>query len=53
MMPYYGMPVGTELEEVGFSFNRSIITELLREELGFTGIICTDWGLISDHEGDG
>ena len=53
MMPYYGMPVGTDLEAVGFSFNRAIITELLRQELGFTGVICTDWGLISDHEGMG
>ena len=22
MMPYYGMPIGTEYEEVGFSFSR-------------------------------
>ena len=30
MMPYYGMPIGTEYEEVGFGFNTSIITGLLR-----------------------
>jgi beta-glucosidase len=48
VMPYYGMPVGTEFEEVGFSFNRSVITGLLRERLGFDGIVCTDWGLIVD-----
>ncbi|MGE5223780.1 MAG: glycoside hydrolase family 3 protein, partial [Omnitrophica WOR_2 bacterium] len=30
IMPYYGMPVGTELEEVGFGFNRQVITGLLR-----------------------
>jgi len=48
MMPYYGMPIGTEHEEVGFSFSRSIITGLLREQLGFEGIVCTDWGLITD-----
>jgi beta-glucosidase len=48
MMPYYGMPVGTEHEEVGFAFSRGIITELLQEQLGFTGIVCTDWGLITD-----
>jgi beta-glucosidase len=48
MMPYYGMPVGTQFEEVGFGFNRHIITGLLREQLGFDGIICTDWGLITD-----
>ncbi|WP_285362848.1 glycoside hydrolase family 3 N-terminal domain-containing protein [Microbacterium sp. LMC-P-041] len=53
MMPYYGMPVGTEYEEVGFGFNRSIITELLREQLGFDGIVCTDWGLINDATVEG
>ncbi len=53
IMPYYGMPVGTEHEEVGFSFDRSIVTDLLRAELGFKGIICTDWGLITDKPGVG
>jgi beta-glucosidase len=49
MMPYYGMPVGTEFEEVGFGFNRGVITGLLRERYGFDGIVCTDWGLITGH----
>ena len=48
MMPYYGMPVETEWEEVGFGFNKGIVTGLLREQLGFQGIVCTDWGLITD-----
>lgn len=48
MMPYYGMPVGTEYEEVGFGFNKSVITTLLRERFGFDGIVCTDWGLLTD-----
>lgn len=50
MMPYYGMPVGTQYEEVGFGFNRSVITGLLRERYGFDGLVCTDWGLITDGE---
>ncbi|MGY4743977.1 glycoside hydrolase family 3 protein [Streptomyces sp. ATMOS53] len=50
MMPYYGMPVGTEHEEVGFGFNKGIITGLLREELGFTGIVVADWGLITESD---
>ncbi|MFB6612146.1 glycoside hydrolase family 3 protein [Agromyces sp. NPDC056379] len=50
IMPYYGMPVGTEYEEVGFGFNKSVITGLLRERYGFDGIVCTDWGLINDAE---
>lgn len=49
VMPYYGMPIGTEHEEVGFGFNRSVLTGLLRERLGFAGIVCTDWGLITDR----
>ncbi|KAJ5762189.1 uncharacterized protein N7511_005571 [Penicillium nucicola] len=48
IMPYYGMPVKTQYEEVGFAFNKAIITQLLREELGFEGIVCTDWGLLTD-----
>ena len=38
-MPYYGMPVGLPIEEVGFSFNRAVITGLLREKYGFDGIV--------------
>ncbi|GAB7106106.1 glycoside hydrolase family 3 N-terminal domain-containing protein [Streptomyces phaeofaciens JCM 4814] len=50
MMPYYGQPVGTDWEEVGFGFNKDVLTGLLRGRLGFDGIICTDWGLLSDAE---
>ncbi|GAA3635915.1 glycoside hydrolase family 3 N-terminal domain-containing protein [Microbacterium awajiense] len=49
IMPYYGMPVGTEYEEVGFGFNKGVLTGLLRERFGFDGIVCTDWGLITDQ----
>jgi beta-glucosidase len=49
VMPYYGMPVGTQFEEVGFAFNKQIITGLLREELGFDGVVCTDWGVLSSQ----
>jgi beta-glucosidase len=53
LMPYYGMPVGTEHEEVGFGFNRGVVTGLLRERYGFDGVVCTDWGLLSDTVLDG
>lgn len=49
IMPYYGMPIGTEHEEVGFAFNKSVITGLLREHYGFDGIVCADWGVINDR----
>jgi beta-glucosidase len=48
VMPYYGMPVGTEYEEVGFGFNRGVISGLLRERYGFDGVVCSDWGLLTD-----
>lgn len=48
IMPYYGVPMGQNSEEVGFSFSRDIITGLLREKYKFDGIVCTDWGIISD-----
>lgn len=47
IMPYYGMPVGTPLEEVGFGFNKDVITGLLREKYGFDGVVCTDWTLLT------
>ncbi|GAA2656161.1 glycoside hydrolase family 3 protein [Paractinoplanes durhamensis] len=50
VMPYYGMPVGTEHEEVGFGFNKGIIQDLLRGHYGFDGVVCTDWGLVTDAD---
>jgi beta-glucosidase len=55
IMPAYGKPIDLELdgekvEPVAFSFNRRIVTRLLREELGFDGVVVTDWGLITDVE---
>ncbi len=53
IMPYYGMPVGTDYEEVGFGFNRGVVTGLLRDRYGFDGVVCSDWGLLSDTLIDG
>ena len=50
IMPYYGIPVGTQYEEVAFGFNKGVITDLLRHHYGFDGLICTDWGLLTDRE---
>jgi beta-glucosidase len=46
IMPYYSAPKGKEFEEVGFSFNKAIIDDLLRKKLGFKGIINSDTGPI-------
>ena len=49
MMPYYSRPVGLEeYESVGFSFNKGVVTGLLKDTLGYEGVVLTDWGLITD-----
>lgn len=48
IMPYYGIPVGQTDEDVAMSYNKTIITTLLREKYQYDGIVCTDWGLITD-----
>lgn len=48
MMPYYGVPTDQTDENVAMAYNKTIITTLLRERYKYDGVICTDWGLISD-----
>ncbi|NBT07905.1 MAG: glycoside hydrolase family 3 protein [Chitinophagia bacterium] len=48
VMPYYGIPMGQTNEDVGFGYNKEIITGLLRNQYKFDGIVCTDWGLVTD-----
>ena len=47
IMPYYGIPVSQTNDDVAMAFNKYILTDLLREELGFKGVICSDWGIIT------
>ena len=54
IMPYYGRPVGLLLggepvEEVGFGYNRRILTDLLRRQLGYDGVVLSDWELVNDN----
>jgi len=44
IMPYYSLPEGTEYEEVGYAFNKGVIQDLLRGQMGFKGIINSDTG---------
>lgn len=48
IMPAYSRPIGTEYDPIAFSFNKQIVTDLLRKQLGFDGIVLTDWGLVTD-----
>ena len=49
IMPYYGVPVDQTDENVAMAYNKTIITGLLREKYQYDGVVCTDWGLITDH----
>ncbi len=53
IMPYYGVPVDQTDENVAMSYNKQIITGLLRGKYGYDGVVCTDWGLVTDrHMGE-
>ena len=47
-MPYYTISYGQDKENgenVGNSFSHYLIGDLLREQLGYDGVVCTDWGI--------
>ncbi|MCB9343351.1 MAG: glycoside hydrolase family 3 C-terminal domain-containing protein [Lewinellaceae bacterium] len=50
IMPYYGIPTGQTDEDVAMSYNKAIITDLLRNKYKYDGVVCTDWGLITDAQ---
>lgn len=50
IMPYYGVPTDQTSENVAMSYNKDIITGLLRGKYKFNGIVCTDWGLVTDSK---
>ncbi|PRB41076.1 hypothetical protein CQ020_14335 [Arthrobacter sp. MYb23] len=53
VMTYYGKPVGTAWDEVGFAFNAPVVRDILRKRLHFDGIVVTDWNLLeSEQMGD-
>ncbi|HDZ04978.1 hypothetical protein LCGC14_0348150 [marine sediment metagenome] len=47
VMPYYTISDG-EGEAVGNGFNKYLLTDVLRGEYGYEGVICTDWGITND-----
>ncbi|KAI6784441.1 periplasmic beta-glucosidase/beta-xylosidase [Emericellopsis cladophorae] len=47
IMPYYSQPKGNDWEEVGFAFNKGVIRDLLQDQLGFEGIVLTDFGILT------
>src|SRR3984957_9616693 len=53
VMPTYDVLLGVSLEgaplePVGANFNRQLLTDLLRQKHGFTGLILSDWAITRD-----
>lgn len=46
IMPYYSIPNNTKYEKIAYAYNRGVLQGLLRNELGFKGIINSDTGPI-------
>jgi beta-glucosidase len=52
VMPYYTISYDIDKqnnENVGNSFNKYLINDLLRGKYGFDGVVCTDWGVTKDE----
>jgi beta-glucosidase len=45
IMPYYSIPKDITTEQVGMSYSKEIVTDLLRNRLGFTGVVNSDSGI--------
>lgn len=50
IMPYYTVnwDMDPQGHQVGNSYSRYIIADMLREQAGFDGVVCTDWGITGD-----
>jgi len=46
IMPYYSIPLDTKYEKIAYAYNKAVIKDLLRDSLGFKGIINSDTGPI-------
>ena len=55
VMPYYTVSWGLDSRDgknVGNSYSRWLIHDMLREKYGFRGVVCTDWGITQDPAPD-
>ena len=53
LMPYYTISYGEDNGEgVGNGYSKYIVNDLLREEYGYDGVVCTDWMVIPDAQDD-
>lgn len=53
IMPYYTISYGIDPggQNVGNSYSRYIITDMLRDKYGYDGVVCTDWAITHDEAG--
>ena len=51
VMPYYTISYNIDPsgDNVGNSYSKYIITDLLRDKYGFDGVVCTDWNITYDN----
>ena len=52
VMPYYTISWNQDTkngENVGNSYNKYIINDLLRTKYKYDGVVCTDWGITKQH----
>ena len=49
-MTYYSVPTG--IDTIGNSMSKVVITDTLRDQLGFDGVVCSDWGAVGGSMGD-
>lgn len=55
VMPYYTISCGQDKkngENVGNSYSSYLINDLLREQVGYDGVVCTDWSITHDEPED-
>lgn len=53
VMPYYTISWNQDSqngENVGNSYNKYLISDLLRRKYGYDGVVCTDWGITGEHK---
>lgn len=51
VMPFYTIPwnIDPSGDNVAMNYSRYIITELLRKQQGYDGVVCTDWVVTGDY----
>jgi len=50
VMPYYTISWNQTNENVANNYNKYLVTDLLRKQYGYDGVVCTDWLVTGDHK---